>query len=397
MPNHLLQLAPPRTPSSFDGAVCPRTGTTAHGVVALNTDGIALPLTLGIVHFVVDASSNFVVARLLHAYQTSDWVALLFLYNLLAFALQPLAGLATDLLRAPRGVMAAGLLIASAAMVLGDAAGVLALVLTGIGNSLFHVGAGTIASNATRGRAIGPGIFLGPGAIGVVLGAAAGRSWPSAFWPLLVSLVVFAPVGISLPDPKARSDRALDTQAQVPERSSAILCLLLLAIAFRAFLGARIGSQLVPHAGPSLVFALAIAACVGKVLGGTIADRVGWKRSAIGFLLASALLVSSSDAGTWVGLCGVALFQAVTSITLASLYRVLPTSMGLGFGLACLALFVGSLPVLFRVDLGWLERAPLNALVSVLSAVAVWGALHWLEDSKQSALATLRVSPRALP
>ena len=356
--------------------------------------GIALPSLLGVVHFVVDASSNFVMAGLLRTRDTAELVTLLFLYNALAFALQPLVGMVTDNWRAPRGVMSAGLLLAAAAMVVAGDAGFVAIVLTGFGNALFHVGAGTLASDSTHARAAGLGIFIGPGAVGVVAGAAAARSYPSAYWILLGALVALAPLGGLLPIAEASKHELHAIEVSTPPRSTSISLLLLAAIAGRAFLGARVGVAVAHQFAGSLVFALAVAACLGKVCGGLLADRAGWKRSSLAFLMTSSLLLFWGTASLWAVLGGIALFQAVTSITLAALYRLLPNHTGAAFGLACLALFVGSLPALLRLELGYLERAPVNALVALLSAIAIWFAL-WLLDQPRMAAVAQPVVPQA--
>jgi hypothetical protein len=196
----------------------------------------------------------------------------------------------------------------------------------------------------------------------------------------LVLLVAFAPVAALLPDRAERGDEGTLREARVPQRSLAILCLLLLATAGRAFLAARMVAFVALDAGAGLIFAIAVAACVGKMLGGVLADRAGWTRSAVGYLLASALLLYGTEGNLWMALFGVAFFQTATSITLASLYRFLPERIGLAFGLSCLSLFIGSLPVLLRFHLGWLEHAPANALVALLSAATVWRALSWSEE-----------------
>lgn len=360
------------------------------------TGGIALPAVLGVVHFVVDASSNFVVAGSLGTRDTSEFVTLLFLYNVLAFALQPLVGLATDYWRAPQSIMSAGLLLAAAAMVVANDAGVLAIVLTGFGNALFHVGAGMLASRSNDARAAGLGIFIGPGALGVVTGAAAARSLPAAYWMFLLALVAMAPLGALLPNTKVSHNERREAEASYCPRSTGVLVLLLTAIAGRAFLGARVGAIVAHQFATSLVFALAVAACLGKVFGGVIADRTGWRPSSVGFLVASCLSLSFGTANLWLVLCGIALFQAVTSITLAALYRVLPKRTGLAFGLACLALFVGSLPALLRLKLACLERAPTNAILALLSAIAIWLALWLLDRPRMTSVSHRRVAPSVL-
>jgi hypothetical protein len=68
-------------------------------------------------------------------------------------------------------------------------------------------------------------------------------------------------------------------------------------------------------------------------------------------------------------------FQAVTAITLAALYRILPTRVGLVFGCASCAFFVGALPVLLGLDLADFGPVPVDSLLALLTTVAVWRAL----------------------
>jgi FSR family fosmidomycin resistance protein-like MFS transporter len=243
----------------------------------LSRKAVLVPVVLGAVHFIVDASSNFVVARLLRNCPASDFVLFLLAYNFLAFALQPLVGLAADRLRAPRGVLGLGLLLSAAAMVSLDQHPLIPLVLTGLGNAMFHVGGGTIASLATWGRATGPGLFIAPGALGVVLGAAAGRSLPLFWWPIFLGLLVTAPLGALLP--VNRSPRAESLPIAPASRGMVVFLLLLFAIAGRSLLGARVSGQQALQLGMALP--LAIAALSGKALGGLVADWAGWTRTAL--------------------------------------------------------------------------------------------------------------------
>ncbi len=333
----------------------------------------ALAAVLGAPHLVVDASSNFVMMILLRPAPPSRVMTLLVAYNFAAFALQPLIGLASDRLRQPRTVMCLGLLLVAAAMLVLEGPFWWPLALTGLGNALFHVGAGTIASVATTGRASGPGLFIAPGAIGVALGVVAGRSAPWAFWPIFVTLLGFAVLGARVPSPEPPQVR----EAPPTEGAGAILSMLLLAIAIRSLLGLRVVGALSAHA--SWVVPLAAAAFAGKALGGVAADLAGWKRTAVGCLLVSSVLLVFADRGAWVAAAALLCFQGVTAITLGALYVVLPGRISLCFGLACLALFVGGLPPLLHVGLPTLGPVPPEPLLAVVSALAVWRALALLE------------------
>jgi len=329
-----------------------------------------VPIALGVGHFLVDASSNFIMARLLAASAASELVLLLLAYNFIAFALQAPIGFLTDRWRAARPAMCVGLLLAAAAMLVLDQATWIPLLLTGIGNALFHVGGGTIASVATWGRASGPGLFIAPGALGVVLGATAGRTVPAAFMPILVGLLVAAPLGTLAQTGELRRDEPRGMSKQ--SRAWRAIALLLFAIAGRSLLGARAGGQLSQAFGVGVP--LALAALSGKAMGGLFADRIGWAKVAVVAMVSSSLLLLVGRGIGWVGLASMFLFQTVTSITLAALYRVLPR-VGLAFGLASLALFVGALPVLLRLDLGLAGHLPVDFLLALATTLALWRAL----------------------
>lgn len=352
--------------------------TSSHGLKHFQVAvGAALPLLLGIAHLVVDASSNFAMMILLRPASFSDAVGLLVAYNFGAFALQPLVGWATNRLGKPRAALSIGLILAAAALLCLDLPRWVPLLLTSLGNALFHVGGGALASLSTEGRASGPGVFIAPGAIGVALGAAAGESAPAALWPLFSALLVFAVLGGML---RCRETPTAEAAAAPSRRegAEAIVFLLLFAIAARSLLGARALSQLRIHPGWALP--LAAAAFAGKAFGGWIADRFGWKRVAVASLLLSSALLAAAGRSVFVAVSAMICFQAVTSITLSALYKAIPGRIGFAFGLACLAIFVGAFPLLIRVDWAALGVIPVDPLLALASLLAVWRSLSLLEE-----------------
>ncbi len=87
------------------------------------------------------------------------------LYNVVAFATQPLFGLAVDTFDLPVTAAVAGALLVAAATLLLSVPFLTALI-TGVGNALFHVGGGVVSLQLASGRATLPGIYVAPGALG---------------------------------------------------------------------------------------------------------------------------------------------------------------------------------------------------------------------------------------
>lgn len=131
---------------------------------------LALPLLLGLAHGVTDGVVGWLLGSLIQTLPLPQVGLMLLLYNFLAFAGQPVAGLLVDRLKRPRTAVLVALLLTSAVLLVGRADPISAVALAGLGSALFHVGGGALALGATPGRAAGPGIFAAPGVLGVALG-----------------------------------------------------------------------------------------------------------------------------------------------------------------------------------------------------------------------------------
>ena len=119
---------------------------------------------------------------------------------------------------------------------------------------------------------------------------------------------------------------------------------------------------------------LALASSAGKMLGGVVADRIGWGRSAGGSLLLAGPLLALGLADPRAAAAGLLLLQATTPLTLKALHCVIPQRPGFAFGLPSAVLVLGAAPGLFSV---WLLRAgPLVFGGAWLSAGAVVAGAH---------------------
>ena len=123
-----------------------------------------------------------------------------------------------------------------------------------------------------------------------------------------------------------------------------------LSVVIRTAVALLIGRM---HDGePYVLFSLAVAACVGNVLGGFFADRLGWITTSVGALLLSAPLLSFFAGADLLAIVGMVLFQMTMPVTLLAIYRVFPEEPGLAFGVPSLAILFGALPVyLFPLEL----------------------------------------------
>ncbi|MBN2473120.1 MAG: MFS transporter [Pirellulales bacterium] len=329
---------------------------------------LGLAAAYGVVHAILDAPCAALLVRLrVSASLPENTVWILFIiYSCLAFGLQFSIGALADRTRGYQAAMLLGLgMLCLAITVFLDVPQV-ALVLAGIGNAVFHVGAGAIVLRLSPRRALAAGLYVAPGSIGLALGGWCAQAVPHWNWLLLGPLLA----GMALVwvlDGQTVSQRR-PFPAPIPIRRP-VACLavaaLVISVAVRAALGLTVSRV---HNGESYVLLLlAVAACLGKVSGGLLADRLGWiKTSVVALLLSAPLLGLFTQSGPLV-IVGMLLFQMTMPVTLLAVYRVFPEEPGLAFGIPSLAILLGALPVFVLP----LDRLAGSATLLFLIAISI--------------------------
>jgi FSR family fosmidomycin resistance protein-like MFS transporter len=350
---------------------------------------LVLPLILGLAHGAADGTAGLLLGSLPRTLALEQVALLVLLYNALAFGAQPLVGLGADRTGRPRAAALAGLLLLGAALLAFRDRPRLAVALAGLGSAAFHVGGGALALCATRGRAAGPGLFAAPGVVGLAAGGALAAGGYLPIWPLLLVLGVLAFAILELKMPLLPyewtiDDRRLTIDQSQPssivhrpsspnsfEAHDLVMLALLAAIALRSAVWSSL--EFLFAGRYEQLLAMALAAALGKIAGGALADWVGWRRWAFGSLALAAPLLAYGSQSTIALLAGVALLQSATPVALAASWRLLPghpaTAAGLALGLA---IAIGGVPAMG--GLGPAIGAP-AALAAILTAAAL--ALWW--------------------
>lgn len=331
---------------------------------------MGLAVRLGFIHALVDATCLAVLYSevALDRLQDETLIALVLLYNSLAFGLQWLVGILADLSGGYRLTATVGTLLIAAAAVAEPSYPWVGAALAGIGNAFFHVGAGAVVLRQSYGRAAESGVFVAPGVVGVVAGLWLGLytdHWRAPTVALLLCssllLMRLMPSIKVYPEPKRCLDRRWLGRLSISRlrtifpgpaphhpaggRGSSLaipIALLLGSVAIRSAIGGTLnGSWRAPaFAG----FALAAAASTGKCIGGLLSDCFGWRASSTLSLLLAAPLVAAGLNRFDAALTGMLIFQLTMPVTLAAVYLAFPRWPGLAFGLPCLALLFGALP-----------------------------------------------------
>lgn len=353
-----------------------------------------LAVAYGAIHALVDAACVTAVYRAVPAHQLDGETAFAVVlgYDLLAFGSQAVFGTAADRWCAARAALLGGILVTALAVAAVPENALATMLFAGVGNALFHVGAGALVLAAQPGRAAPSGIFVAPGALGLAAGIWIGRDGGLArFWfflPLLAAAFLAAWF-VRVPEAPAE-DRGAPAEAATEELLSLmVIALLLLSVGVRSFVG--MGAAYRCPRGLLLQVGAPLVAFGGKALGGLLADRFGWARTAVGALLLSAPLIALGGAATPVVLAGLLLFQMTMPVTLAGAALALPGRPGTAFGLTCLALIAGAWPTFFPGGRAWYGPGVFLVLI-VVSALALLVGLRLLRTlgNRRPALAAAR-------
>jgi hypothetical protein len=110
----------------------------------------------------------------------------------------------------------------------------------------------------------------------------------------------------------------------------------------------------------------------GKALGGILADRFGFRRTAMVSTALAAPLLMFGDNIMAISLVGVMLFSMTMAITLGILVSVMPHTPGLAFGWTTIGLFIGTAPIFFFKFITTAANCIMIAVLTIVCVVFMW-------------------------
>ena len=279
-------------------------------------------------HFCVDG----LCASVLFGCLPESAMSLVIVYNVLAFTTQCIVGMIADRWKEQRWAECISIL----AVVLGwflPVTPLIRVVLVGLGNSLFHVTGGVMTLKRSSGKALELGIFVAPGALGLTLGTI----WPQYGTVFAIILLVCGCFAAVL-EPRIVEDH-IEVDESQPDW--VVLILLTVAVAVRAVGGTAVNFSWKTTSFLTVLMTVFVVA--GKMLGGFFCDRIGpLKTALISIIPASVLIAWFSDLAI-PSMIGQLAVNLTMPVTLWRMYRCIPDSPGLAFGLAASALLPGTL------------------------------------------------------
>ncbi len=261
-----------------------------------------------------------------------DFSQLILLYNTLAFSTQCLVGIAADRLRRHGVFTVAALLLVAAAAAL-PLPTLLRVGCLGMGNSVFHVAAGSRTLERSGSKAGPLGLFVAPGAVGLALG----MLFPSLL-PVFAVLAAATAAAMLFVQRGTAAAPAVRAGASIPLAPVAALTL---AVAVRAVGGSVVSFPWQTSAALTLLTVAFVFA--GKSLGGLLCDRLGPVKTALVSIVPAGILIAFCSRWMVPSLLGQLALNLTMPVTLWLLYRAMPDRPGFAFGIAASALWPGTI------------------------------------------------------
>lgn len=325
--------------------------------------GTILFLALG--HGLNDLLAGYFLGRMVNTQQDLLQAGLaLLVYNVLAFGGQYPVALWLEKYPHPRHfLLAAGGLNVLAAASFAFVPS-LSVVAMGAASALYHVAGGTVC--AADKKAANIGFFAAPGVAGLILGGYLAFNHYMITLPLLAVTVIFLALLWMQKLPESGADlNGTDRPSLMPDRHDLVMILLLTVISLRSAVWNIF--QLIHEQEYDWLLAIAGAAFTGKILGGWLADRVGWRLYMFASLIAATPLVTFFRNELLLFCIGIGLLQSGIPATTALLIRSVDGKTGRGISLSFgVAIIAGA--AVFCLP-GSFYNAGSNQLIGLVSAL----------------------------
>lgn len=224
---------------------------------------------------------------------------------------------------------------------------VLAILLAGIASAIYHVAGGSYC--AENNKAVNIGLFAAPGVAGLIAGGF--LAWKNYnIVPILLPVaIIFLFILLRIKFIRQFSEKnisANEPQKHVIDRHDLIMILLLMIISLRSVTWNVF--QLIYENNYQWLIAIAIAAVVGKIAGGWLADKIGWRLYALSSAIIATSLLTFFKKEMILFCLGIGLLQsgipATTSLLIHSLKGKTSRGIALSFGVA---IIIGSAASVF--------------------------------------------------
>jgi MFS transporter, FSR family, fosmidomycin resistance protein len=330
------------------------------------------PLLWGLLHGLNDFAAGYMLANYTFRHEYSQSFLLIIVYSIIAFGGQLPVGFWLDAKKKITPFARVSFALLALAVPAYFAGAGVGIIVSAFASAFVHVTGGAVCLQV-HAQKTGPlALFTAPGVLGLTLGGAIGAAGTWVLLVALVLIVVIAALVFAAGLPAYQSPEKKESELDVHDW---LMLGILLVMCFRSFLFDVVNH--VAHDYKNGILIIGISAFAGKIIGGFLADKIGWKKYVyISLPLALLLFQFGKDNIVALGF-GIACLQSSVPITLLLMARSLPlypaTATGLSLGtsvaLAGLPLYLVSSK---SVIIGWFGNGWVSISFFILLLLCGW-------------------------
>lgn len=241
-------------------------------------------------HGLNDFAAGYMLGNMLYLQAGMKEVAIGFLvYNVLAFGGQYFAARFLEKISNIKHIITACALFNLAAISLFHWMPQLSLVLAGCASAVYHVAGGSACIKESKAAPIG--VFAAPGIIGLAIAGYLSYLKIDIWFSLSIVCIAFVGVVQLIQFPSLdKQSKAEEDNHRVIDNHDVLMILLLGIISLRSAVWNIF--QVIHEQNYTWLLAIAASAFLGKILGGWVSDKIGWKLYSFVSLIAAMPLVS---------------------------------------------------------------------------------------------------------
>ncbi len=334
------------------------------------------PLLWGMLHGLNDFAAGFMLAH--YAYTADHAKSFLFIviYAIIGFGGQLPVGFWVDHKKQLKPFATASIVLLPLSAVTYFISPEAGILVSGIASAFVHVTGGAVCLQVHENKTGPLGLFTAPGVLGLTLG---GVLAPYGTWQLLPIAAMAILTGWRIRSKELPDYRAAKNGDSQLDSHDWIMLGILLIMCFRSFIFDVINH--VANDNSNGILIIGISAFAGKIIGGFVADRIGWKKFVYITLSVALLLFQFGKENIYALGFGIACLQSSVPVTLLLMGRSLPlypataTAMSLGTSIA-----LAGLPLYMLND----RSSILNAFDNSWTTAIVFAALglSWILADK---------------
>jgi MFS transporter, FSR family, fosmidomycin resistance protein len=303
------------------------------------------PVFWGILHGLNDFTAGFMLANYTFHHHYSNSFLLIVIYSIIGFGAQLPVGFWIDHTKQLKPFAIASLVLLPLAITCYFIDGSTGIIVSGIASALVHVTGGAVCLQVHQNKSGPLALFTAPGVLGLTIGGLLGRFSAYSLWFVLAAVLLTGFFILKNNLPVYRSPQKKESELDAHDW---LMLGMLLLMCFRSFIFDVINTM--AHQYPNGLLIIGASAFAGKIVGGFVADKIGWKKFVYISLPLALVLFQFGKENIYALAFGIACLQSSVPITLLLMSRSLPMypatatalSLGTSIALAGLPLFMVS-------------------------------------------------------